>query len=1029
MIQDCHFLNNTVSHDSGGGLLIRGEYSRIHVENSTFLGNDAIGDVLPSGSKCRNADFGCGGGGVAVDATGNCSVLYSSFSFNTARRLSGQFGNSGGGGLWMRCRNIYVGHSFFFSNLASDNGMIGFGSNGGGGGWMLANDTLTVENVTGRNNQAILNGKNGPYKLSLPGSGGGTFWLQSLHNATTVTGGIFVSNTAFRNGIGVEDPVSSSSASNGGVSNGGGAIFIWTVKDLIRLEGGIFLNNSAVENGIGGNNTQYSSGNGGSFNGGGAVWMNSETSFCTVSNVTMRNNLSLKNGIGGSKNYLTGNGGFANGGGGLWIWSSSRIILQSCTFTRNVASEDGRGGDYNNIQSLGGDTNGGGAVFGWSYTRSWTNLSTDNFFVDNLAERCGKGGEFREDEQYIPLSSGGSFCGGGGAFLRNTAISRSVFIGNRAIDSGVGLSQSSFGSDGSNNGGGAIMSLSSLTSNCNFSLNVAKSNRLSACGNGGAIRLAINSNLTHSSFRNNSASYQGGAVASGSGKNQIEYSNFFDSSATFDGGALVLDVPNSNLVVSQTIFVRNRALSSKGGAIAISSFFSQVSSRSCSFSSNFAKSVGGAIAAMFEGSIYSSSQDIFERNTAESFGGAIFVGSGSSASNILDENVLPSTIHVRGGHFRSNRASFGGFLASMDDGVSEISSSIAIANQASRVSGGFAHIMSHSVLRINDSTLLENTALVSAGSFYNEHFSVLWLTNVSVSKSEAFSAGAVKSQHLARVYLLSNTTLFKNNGNLTYSGALYGDGFSNFYGKDTFFLENKARSYGGAISLSDSSSMYLIDSFIQRNNASTSGGGGLHISSRANFSSFNLKCFENSAIGGAGGCAFVSDSATIQLQKSRIQNNRALKGDGGGISYSSTARFLISQTQFFRNSAWRGGAISFNESSLWFRASQAMFLSLHDCRFLENRAFTPLDRIRNPSVGILAPGGGGALFFDFPSNLSLFYAFQVWNRWNNTNFFAENVANYGRDVASGTYLLLIFLPISFTLLFVLVSQAQDYHRN
>ncbi|MFN0137221.1 MAG: right-handed parallel beta-helix repeat-containing protein [Phycisphaerae bacterium] len=239
---------------------------------------------------------------------------------------------------------------------------------------------------------------------------------------------------------------------------------------------------------------------------------------------------------------------------------------------------------------------------------------------------------------------------------------------------------------------------------------------------------------------------------------------FRDNTATFDGGAIYVDggLPR----IQDCRFERNSAGGS-GGAIAVN-YNGLLHVRDCSFEENFA-GFGGAAINFFQtgGDIVASS---FALGSAR-WGGGI----------ALDQ----ASVRLDGCHFSDNEATFDGSGA-IDVWISTLvlSNSILRDNTAA-TSGGAIYVQNSTTARITNCTIVANFALdrggglATWGSTLNLRNSILW------ENSDAF-----EDPQQAQLTLFSGIASLAHNCLQGWTGSLGGSG--NF-GTDPLFVELASR--------------------------------------------------------------------------------------------------------------------------------------------------------------------------------------------------------------------------------------------
>lgn len=231
------------------------------------------------------------------------------------------------------------------------------------------------------------------------------------------------------------------------------------------------------------------------------------------------------------------------------------------------------------------------------------------------------------------VKGGAVWMSDGTSLTINGGASRSVlFSGNEAINVRADAT-SGAGADG-----GAIAIGKNCTaniSNAQFIGNIARGS-VSNSGNGGAICVNETSNeenaavlnLTNAVFRNNSATYHGGAVRTSEKCNINANSCIFTDNTTVngDGGAISLLSKNgkpSTLTISGGTYTGNGTTNGNGGAIKIGGYGTLAINETPLISQNSAKT-GGAVY-LAAGAQMTMPGGTVTNNTAET-GGAVYVG-------------------------------------------------------------------------------------------------------------------------------------------------------------------------------------------------------------------------------------------------------------------------------------------------------------------------------------------------------------------------------------------------------------------
>lgn len=238
----------------------------------------------------------------------------------------------------------------------------------------------------------------------------------------------------------------------------------------------------------------------------------------------------------------------------------------------------------------------------------------------------------------------------------------------------------------------------------------------------------------------------------------VERSSFRDNTDSFFGGAIA-NIGGTLTVRDNTQFSTNQALS--GGAILNSSGTLVV--EDAIFSRNQARVNGGAITLWGQGDV-TVTRSRFEQNTAQKDGGAVFQSAVSSPVHIL--RINHST-------FVNNAADRGGAIANAPD-QSEVAGalilrSVTFSRNSAREGGAIAA----------GETSLDLVAVAMIGNEASEAGAAIALRNSVPRASRLANSLIVRNQSgpgmasiLANFMTLTNTTLAENQGGLAFFGPL-----------------------------------------------------------------------------------------------------------------------------------------------------------------------------------------------------------------------------------------------------------------
>ena len=641
---DLSFHLGTKNKTRGGAIAIDGNLSEIY--NATFSKNTAVGNqslsyggaiaIEGNNTELNNTDFEFNqailGGAIYYKGSLN-DILYTEFRNNSAIQ---------GGALYIDKSDATFGKSRFYNNSAThelrftnsfnntptmggainipgnginvydsefiNNTAYDINETGGLGGAIAVNGSDdTIKNSTFENNQAIK---------------GGAFYLNG--DKTRIIDSNFTDNRAIQGGVGYidgSDSLVEKSKFNDNYATHTDLRFPSSALTDIPTEGGaihiigenIKITSSEFDNNI----ADAEDASEKSF-GGGAVYIEGRNA--TISNSTFDNNTALK-------------------GGAIFV-SINETNITGCNFTDNSAF------NYNADQGLGGavylqnaqDTEikksrfvnnvagvNGGAVY-WGENCSDGKIS-DSIFEENSANENG-GAVFWKSSHGTIINSNFTY--------NNATLGGAVYV-EAAID--ITILGSAFANNDAINGGAVYWNetcMATEISDSTFDNNSANENGGAVFWNG------MGGNLEKSNFTSNNAT-RGGAVYWSCLEGEISGSRFISNNATL-GGA---------------IFLENGTLGEAIGITITDSYFE----------TNTAVD-GGAIYWNKGTSVYIK-ESTFTENTADSRGGAVFVngayGEITDSQFTLNEAILGGAAYlnneeltVSGSDFTTNNAVQGG---------------------------------------------------------------------------------------------------------------------------------------------------------------------------------------------------------------------------------------------------------------------------------------------------------------------------------------------------------------------------------
>lgn len=736
-------LNNVVldsnevftSPGNGGGFHITGN------GNAEITGGTANGNI----AGAEGGAFWNGAGTMIIDGT--------MINGNESRGL---MSDQGGAGIYNLRGNLIIMNAQITNNFADS------ASASGGGILNDAGATLTVNNTRIQNNRArragggiednsgastivTLTNVNLDSNIAAmaPGNGGGLHVTGA--GIVSITGGTVSGNLA--------------SAEGGGLWNGSGIMTINGTsirgnesrgKDadqggagIYNLSGNLEIMNSIISNNFA--DSALASG-GGILNDAGATLL--------VSNSVIKSNRARRAGGGiednsGASTTVTLNNvnldsnivaPMPGNGGGLHVTGAGNIEINGGSVNGNIAFAEG-----------GGLWNGSGSMFVNS------TLIDGNESRGKEANQGGAGvynlsGDLTLNDVTLSSNFADSASASGGAILNDVGASLTIF-------------NSRFRNNRAKRAGGAIEDVSgnsttTIIANATFIGNTVGN----APGNGGAIHITGNGNMAieASTFNNNTASAEGGALWNGSGNMNVGSTNFNANTASGNdpdqgGGAIynlsgVLTLNNSN-------FANNNAngTSGSGGAI-LNDIGATLLIDTASFEGNISNRAGGAIEDNSRSAtLVSISNAVFTNNltgSAPGNGGAIHI-TGNGIMTIENAVASDNTASNEGGAFwngsgamQINRVRFennisngvnsedGGGAIFNNGGLLSLQNSSLSGNQAAGNNGsGGALANVGGRVQVFNSTLSGNIANNTGGAIYNR--GSLTLENSTVVLNEA----------------------------------------------------------------------------------------------------------------------------------------------------------------------------------------------------------------------------------------------------------------------------------------------------
>ena len=621
------------------------------------------------------------------------------------------------------------------------------------------------------------------------------------------------------------------------------------------------------------------------------------------------------------------------GGGAISSQDRSNITVQESLFKENTATYSGgaihmqktRGSfvnctfEKNSLKGLSDKISFGGAIS----SRDRSNITVqESLFKENTATFIG-GAIYMQKTR-------GSFVNC--TFERNSAKSLlNKKTGGGAISSqdrsNITVQESLFKENTATYKGGAIHMQKTRGSfvNCTFEKNSLKglSDKISF---GGAIsRDRSNITVQDSLFKENTATYSGGAIdmqkTRGSFVNcTFEKNSLKGLSDKISFGGAISSRHRSNITVQDSLFKENTATYS-GGAINMQK--TRGSFVNCTFEKNSLKglsdkiSFGGAISSRYRSNI-TVQDSLFKENTATYIGGAIHMQKtrGSFVNCTFERNSLKglsdkssfggaicsgyrSNITVQDSLFKENTATYSGGAIHMQKTRGSFVNCTFEKNSLKGLSdkisfGGAICSRDRSNITVQDSLFKENTATYSGGAIYMQK------TRGSFANC-TFEKNSLKG--------LSDKSLS--------GGAIFSRDRSNITVQDSLFKENTATFIGGAIHMQKTRGSFVNCTF-ERNSAKSllnkkTGGGAIFSRDRSNITVQDSLFKENTATY-SGGAIYMKKTrgsfANCTFEKNSLKGLSDKSSFGGAISSSDRSNITVQESLFKENTAtFIGGAI------------------------------------------------------------------------------------------------------------------------
>ncbi|WP_458406316.1 Ig-like domain repeat protein [Methanobrevibacter sp.] len=756
-----------------------------------------------------------------------------------------------GGGVFVDTHSIFgkILNSEFKNNLAVNKG--------GAIDWNATSGNITdclFENNEAKYGGAVFRGAN-----STMGYGYGNKFIS---NHAEINGGALDWNATGGN-------VTKCEFYNNTAGEKGGAIFVGAQSDSGRITSSIFIGNSVTDDeGRGGAVDWYASGeifhsifedNHAGF--GGAVFIGKNGGNGNITNCTFTLNT-------------------ANYNGGAIDWNASSGTLSNSTFSFNSAQY-------------------GGAVFRGA--QAINGAGSNNTFISNYASKNGGAVDWN-------ASSGNVY---GSYFYNNTAGQHggAVYVGVGGNSSHIYNSTFILNSANLTEGrGGAVdwYASSGDIENSYFSDNKA--------AYGGAVFVGhktVGGNITNSTFENNYARVNGGAVDWNGTGGDIESSQFINNSARY-GGAVFVGANSTESIINNSVFNYNHAINN-GGAV------------------DWNASSGKLLNSNFTGNY-----------VEDGSGGAVFVGADGRSGHIINSRFIDnSAIIGRGGavdwyaqsgdlrdsYFKNNTADNGGAVfVGKQTTNGTITNCEFIENTAVHKGGAVDWNVTAGVM--SDCYFEGNNANSGAGLYIGTGSDNTTIRNNTFYKNIAIENGGGIDCNSTRMNITN--CVFKENQGKFGAALCREEDATGGFGYNNTFIANHAYVAGAALGWIGSTGI-SIDYYFFYNNTAGQNGGAIYVGEKSHNCSIFNSVFEGNhvlnlsdGLGGAIDCV----AADVNIQSSNFTNNYAYLGGAIFVRIGS-GNSQINNSIFTNNRAsGRGGAINLRSSAA----------SINNTQFIENTA-------------------------------------------------------------------------------------------
>ena len=426
----------------------------------------------------------------------------------------------------------------------------------------------------------------------------------------------------------------------------------------------------------------------------------------------------------------------------------------------------------------------------------------------------------------------------------------------------------------------------------------------SQAARGGAIYNYRKLHLYRGTMSDNVASSYGGAIYQAN--SQFAETLICEAHGDFGSG------------VTPEFLICNNTAQKSAGAIFSQSKTAVIINSGARFVGNKTQSNGGAINSYGTLTI---SDAVFENNYAESKGGAIYICNNDSTLTTRFSDIGTT-------YFNGNTANRGGAIAIMaaetdyeNGGIANIHGCTFDGNGAidptadasgMDVHGGAIYVGRKSTLTLEDSILVNNTAVNNGGAIYSSKSTLTvrgskFTGNTSEAREnpegKQYGGGAVYSTG-SNINIIDSE--FTENSSAYNGGAIAVYSQSSLNIEDALFVENMTAAYGGAIYVNNSS---LSDKQSQiKRNFSEKNGGAIACYTGSDSHLRGTVISNNSADNNGGGVYFYTGGTAAELRDVTLQSNQA-KNYGGAIYASEKSSVSASNLVVRENNAKQGGAL------------------------------------------------------------------------------------------------------------------------